>query len=292
MAVLREERLRQGQTGALVGIMGNLLLGAAKVAAGSLASSHAMLADGLHSLADFASSIALLVVVRVANRPSDTCHPYGHGKAEPVGAKIIGIIVVLAGFQIGLSAIGQLRAGNYAAPGVLALWMALISIVVKETMFRYKFRLATRANSKAILASAWEHRSDAVSSVAVLAGVGLARLGMPYLDPVAGLLVSGFIVKMGWDITRSAVDDLMDKVTDLPLLDRVCRAASETAGVIRVDAARIRPMGPDFLVDLAICVDPQITVKEGHDVASSVKSAVMIAIPEVAGVMVHVNPCR
>jgi len=290
--VLREDRLRQGETGALVGIVGNLLLAAAKVVVGFLASSHAVLADGLHSVADFVSSMALLVVVRVANRPSDTCHPYGHGKAEPVGAKIIGIIVILAGVQIGLSAIAQLRAGDYTAPGVLALWMAMTSIVVKETMFRYKFRLGTRMNSKAILASAWEHRSDAISSVAVLAGVALARLGMPYLDPVAGLVVSGFIVKMGWDITRSAVDDLMDKVTDPDLLDRVRHTASETPGVIRVDAARIRPMGPEFLVDLAICVDPQITVKEGHDVASSVKSAVMTTIPEVADVMVHVNPCR
>ncbi len=286
----RAERSRQGQTGALVGIAGNLVLASLKISVGVVASSHAMLADGLHSLSDCVGSAVLLVAVRLAAKPSDKCHPYGHGKAESVGAKIIGIVVILAGFQVGVSALSRLRTGDYVVPGVLALWMAVISIISKETMFRYKYCLGKRLNSPAVMASAWEHRSDAVSSVAVLVGVGMARAGMPYLDPVAGVVVSGFVVKMGWDITRRAVDDLMDKVTDPELQERVNQIATVTPGVVVVNDVRVRPMGPEFLVDLKICVNPNVTVWEGHDVARRVRDCVMGEIPEIADVMVHVNP--
>ena len=288
----REERLRQGVIGAWVGIIGNLVLSVLKVAVGILAPSHAMLADGLHSLSDFLGSTALLFFVRLSNRPSDVCHPYGHGKAESVGAKIIGIIIILAGLQVGYSALVRLWAGQYQTPGIWALWMALGSIIVKELMFRYKFRLGKRINSQAVLASAWEHRSDAASSVAVFIGVGLARWGFPYLDLVAGIIVAGFITRVGWGIARSAVDDLMDKVTAPELPHRVSQVAKSTPGVLGVDQVRVRPMGPEFLVDLKICVNPDFTVREGHDVARQVKTRVIEGIPEVGDIMIHVNPAQ
>ena len=188
--MLREERLKLGQAGALLGIVGNLVLAGLKIVVGIISSSHAVFADGLHSLSDFVGSFVLFLVVRLANRPSDTCHPYGHGKAEAVGAKVIGIIVIIAGFQVGVTALQRLRAGDYVVPGALALWVTIVSIVAKDLLFRYKYRLGKRLNSVAIMSSAWEHRSDAYSSVAVLVGVGLAW-ACPIWIPLQGLLSRG-----------------------------------------------------------------------------------------------------
>ena len=286
----RKDRARKGQLAAWLGMGGNILLAALKLTAGVIAGSHALVADGLHSLADFLGTIVLLVVMHVAHQPRDKDHPYGHGKAEPVGAKIIGIIVILAGFQVGMVGVERLWAGEFVVPGILAVWIALISLVVKGAMYYYKRRLGEAINSTAVVASASEHRADAYSSLAVLIGVSLAQLGLPFLDPLAGVVVALLIIRMGWKITLRAVDDLMDRVTEPELQEDVEKLIAATEGVRAVEDVRLRSMGPEWLVDLKIEVDPDISVEAGHEIASSVRVKLTEEIPDITGVMVHVNP--
>ena len=286
----QDDRARRGRFAACLGMGGNILLAVLKLVTGTIASSHALIADGLHSLADFFGSTVLLVVMHVAHKPSDMDHPYGHGKAEPVGAKLIGIIVILAGFQVGMVGLERLRAGSYVIPDMLAVWIALVSLVVKGAMSYYKSRLGKAIKSSAVMASAAEHRADAYSSFAVLLGVSLAQLGMPFLDPLAGMVVAFLIIKMGWNITRKAVDDLMDRVTEPHRAQKIADVIAATQGVMGVDDVRLRSMGPEWLVDVKIDVDPHISVRSGHHIAVRVRNELTERIPGIGHVMVHVNP--
>lgn len=286
-----EQRFRKGRKATWIGLVGNVLLTAFKAYAGAVAGSKAMVADSLHSASDIVASTVVLVGLRVAKRPADAQHPYGHGKAESITAKIIGLILMGAGFQIGYTSLRAALSGVVSPPGILALAAAVTSIVTKEGLYQYKIRVGRRLNSPAVVASAYEHRSDAMSSVAALVGIAGARLGVPWLDPVAGAVVSAFVIKMGWDIAVRAIDELMDKAVGADVLEQIRSVALTVVGVETVDDVVARTTGPYTLVDMKIHVDPSLSVGEGHDVATRVRAEIMRAVANVEGVMVHVEPC-
>ena len=211
-------------------MMGNILLTAVKAGVGVVSRSSALIADALHSGSDIATTVVVLYSMRIATLPPDSEHPYGHGRAESIGAKVLSVILVLVGLSMGTSSIRQLWGGTYAIPGRLALWAILLSIVVKEAMYRYTVAVGRKINSTALIADALHHRSDAFSSVAALLGVIAARLGYPIFDPLAAAVVAVFIVKMGIDVFRSSLDELMDAQVHGNLLEEVQQHATGIAG--------------------------------------------------------------
>lgn len=294
---MTDDRFRKAEFAAWIGIVGNLGLAMLKGVIGWLAGSKALLADALHSASDVAGSFAVLVGLRAAKLPPDEDHPYGHGKAEPIAAIIVSVLLIVVGVQIGISSLKSIVGGVTAAPGKLALVALIISIVVKEAMFQYKYRLGKQLGSQALISNAWEHRSDVYSSIAALAGVGGALLGqllglpwLYYLDPMAGLVVSALVLKMGYKLIMESIHTTMDHVLHQEDSQELKESVQRVKGVITVDELRAREHGHYVIVDVKISVNPRITVLEGHDIAKSVKSLLMKRFVHVSDVFVHVNP--
>ncbi len=293
------ERYKTGLLGASLGIIINILLVVIKGSAGYLAKSQAMLADAFHSGADIFVSAAVIVGMKVGKKPADKEHPYGHGKAETIASKIIALVIIFAGLNIGLSSLGSIYRGIEVAPGGLALWAAAISILIKEITFRYTYYLGKKTDCKVLLASAWEHRSDVFSSLAALIGIGGARMGdwlgysqFLYMDPLAGIVVSILIVKLGLGIAGEATYELMDASANSETLEDIKEKVYSVIGVEEVHDVRARFAGPYILVDLRIGVNCDLTVKEGHEITKEVKERLMESRDDVLEVIVHVNPCE
>lgn len=284
-------RTTTGERVAWLGIVANLGLAAGKAAAGAVAGSQALLVDAAHSLADVLAAGVLLVGFRIAGRPADTCHPYGHGKAESIAGKIVAVLLILAGVNLGLWSLGKVwQPTGLAEPGAAALAALVLSIAVKEAMFRYQVRVARRIASNALLAGAWDQRADSLSSLVALAGVAGARAGLLVFDPLAGVVVAAMVVRLGWTLLRRFADELMDKFDHPELLQAISGAAGQVPGILRVNSVRARHVGPEVLVDLRIGVDPGLTVAGGHTIAHAARQAVMERVPGVVDVLVHVDP--
>ncbi|RQD67109.1 MAG: cation transporter [Tindallia sp. MSAO_Bac2] len=292
-------RYKTGLLGAWVGIIVNFILMIIKGLAGYLANSQAMIADALHSGADIFVSCAVIIGMFIASKPADQEHPYGHGKAETIASKIIALIIVLAGLNVAISSLGVFFEGVDVPPGSMALWAALLSILVKEITFRYTHYLGEKVDCKVLLTSSWEHRSDVFSSVAALIGIGAARigdfLGYPlflYMDPLAGLLVSVLIIRMGLRLAGEAAYELMDASARKDIIEDIREAACSVEGVTEVHDVKARSAGPYVLVDLRIGVRCDLTVKEGHGIAKKVKEGLLSRRDDILEVIVHVNPCE
>ena len=286
-----KQRYREGIKVTWIGMIGNIILTAVKAVAGVLAGSTAMVADAFHSASDIAGSIVVLGGLAMASRPPDAGHHYGHAKFESVVAKLIAMLLIFTGGGIGWSAIGVLREGNVGIPGPLALYAAVVSIIVKEGMFQYTHRVGKRIESSAVLADAWHHRTDALSSIAALIGVGGARLGMPLLDPMAGLVVAAMILRSGVKIYIDAVKELIDTAPEPALIQEIGDMALEVDGVKSIHEVKARFNGPYILVDLKLCVDREVTVQKGHDIGKAAKQRIIERVPKVQDVLIHVNPC-
>lgn len=291
-----ESRYHRGAFAAWLGIVINIILTVLKGFAGFMGGSAALVADAFHSGSDILASTVVLVGLRISRKPPDKDHPYGHGRAESIAAKIVAIIIILAGFNIAYSSFRCLMEGVGTAPSPIALIVALFSIITKEGLFRYVFRQGKKISSSALIANAWEHRNDAISSVAAFIGIGGAILGgrfsipfLFYLDPIAGLAVSVLIIKMGFSIARDAARELMDSCMDDDEARCIKGKAMEVQGVKEINDLRSRITGHQTFIDLEIAVDESITVKEGHDVAFRVKQKIL-EDPSIADVLVHVNP--
>ena len=275
-----------------VSIAGNALLSLFKLLAGLLAHSGAMISDAVHSASDVLSSIIVIIGVRLAGREPDREHPYGHERFECVAAIVLAVILLVTGLFIGYGAIGKItgEAGEAETPGLLALAAAAISIVCKEAMFWYTRYHARRIDSGALMAEAWHHRSDALSSVGALIGIAGARLGHPVLDPVASLVICFFIAKAAVDIFRDAtakmVDHACSEETEAAL--RACALRQE--GVLGVDLLQTRVFGSRIYVDIEIRADGGITLAASHAIAEQVHAAIEREFPKVKHIMVHVNP--
>jgi len=285
---MRPERL--GRLAGSLGVAVNVVLSVLKIVVGIVAQAQVLLADGLHNLADVGASLAVAIGVRVGHVPPDFEHPYGHQKAESVAAKIVGILLLLAGVEILYESARALYVGHEAVPAMIAAYVAGLSLVLKEGMYWLSRRAAEVNHSKALRASAIDHQMDVFGSVAALAGVLLARTVGPYFDPLLAMLVSLLVIYSGWQLVNQAVADLMDRFDDRALLDALRRDAAAQREVRQVNGVRGRYMGAQVLVDMEIAVRGDLSVRAGHTVATDVKEAIMAHHPEVTAVHVHVNP--
>lgn len=276
-----------------VSIAGNLVLTIFKLAAGVLASSAAMVSDAIHSASDIFSSIVVIIGIHLSSRESDKDHPYGHERLECVAAIILATILFATGISIGISAIKTIAGGHYddlKIPGILAIVAAIVSIVIKEAMFWYTRHYATLFDSSALMADAWHHRSDSLSSIGALIGIIGARAGFPVLDSVACLVICCFITKAAYDIFKDAVDKMVDHSCDTETEQTIKNFILETEGVRAVDVLRTREFGNRIYVDVEIAVDASLPLYKAHEIAEHVHDHIESRFSKVKHVMVHVNP--
>ncbi len=284
---------REAERTSRIGIGTDLALTAFKLFAGVFAHSGAMLSDAVHSASDALSSVIVILGVRAASKSSDREHPYGHERFECVAAIILALILAVTGFSIGANAVRQIAAGpeeEAAMPGILALVAAGVSVIVKEGMFWYTRSVARRIGSTALMAGAWHHRSDALSSVGALLGIGGARLGFPAADALASLVICGFIAKAALDIFRDAIGRMVDKACDSETEDAIRRKALSVEGVQSVDLLQTRTFGNRIYVGMEIGVDGGMTLYEAHRISEAVHDGIEAAFPAVKHIMIHVNP--
>lgn len=277
----------------MVSIIGNLILSAFKLLAGIIAHSGAMISDAVHSASDVFSSIVVVIGIRISAKESDKDHPYGHERMECVAAIILATILLMTGLSIGIDAVRTIAGGNYgdlAVPGMLALVAAIVSIVTKEAMFWYTKINAKRIDSSALMADAWHHRSDALSSIGALIGIAFARVGFPIMDSIASLVICLFIVKASYDIFMDAVNKMVDHACNEETEEQFRSCVASEEGVLRIDDLRTREFGNKIYVDIEISADGDHTLWEAHDIAERVHDKLEEQFPKVKHVMVHVNP--
>lgn len=280
-----------------VGIFVNILLTVLKAIGGLLSGSRALVADAAHSASDVVSSVVILFAVKIADKPPDEEHPYGHGKAENIASIIVALLLIVVGIEISISSIKLFFGDTPVAPTAIALYILVASIILKEILFYYKYYVGKKYESAALVADAWHHRSDSLSSLAALGGVGIAILGekiniafLVYGDAVAGILVSIIVIKVGYDLAKSSANVVLEQVLPKQEVKKYIKTVLRIDGVKRVDELLARTHGRYIIIDLKISVDPNITVKQGHDIARETKNTLMKKYTEVENVLVHINP--
>ena len=291
--VAETEFTRVANRVAFVTIFENVLLALGKLIAGLIGHSSAMISDAVHSASDVFSTIVVLIGVKLSSKESDKEHPYGHERLECVAAIVLAVVLLLTGLGIGYDAIKNILGCNYkelTAPTVLALVAAIISIVAKEAMYWYTRYYAKRIDSSALMADAWHHRSDALSSVGALIGIGGAMLGYPVMDSIASLVIFFFIAKAAYDIFKDAIDKMVDHACDEETEKAIYDAVLEQEEVLGIDMLQTRIFGNKIYVDLEIQLDENYTLKKAHDIAEEVHEHIEQNFPKVKHIMVHVNP--
>ena len=283
-------RYQQGKKISIISLLSNTFLALIKIFIGFFANSKALIADGFHSVSDMASTIIVMISIKFSETPADKNHPYGHEKAEALGTNILAVILILTAVFLGRDAVLTMLSGNIAEPGSWALVAAFISILVKEVLYRFTIKIGEEINSRGLIADAHHHRSDALSSIAALIGIGGAKLGFRFLDPLAGLVVAFLILKVGYEIMRDTSYELMDGRPDKDKIDNIRSLADSIEGVQEIRDIKLRSYGPNYIVDLKIVVIDQLSVAEGHNIAREVKSEIINNTEDVKDVLVHVDP--
>lgn len=273
-------------------ILSNILLTGLKLLAGFVANSAAMISDAIHTASDVLSTLVVIVSVKIANKKSDSDHQYGHERFESLGSLILAIMLLATGLAIGWGGVKTLwkPSNSLTVPGTLALYAAILSIIVKEAMYWYTIVAAKKINSTALKADAWHHRSDALSSIGALLGIGAAQLGYPLGDPVASLLICLCIIKTAWDIGKDAVEKLTDKSCDPETVKAMCSVAAAQKGVIAVKELKTRLFGTKAYTDITIACDGNLTLHDAHHIGEEVHLAIERNFPQVKHCNVHVDP--
>lgn len=277
----------------LVGIIGNVFLSAFKFIAGIMGNSSAMVSDAVHSLSDVFATFIAFLGVRFGRREADASHPYGHERIESLAAIVLGLILLVTGVGIGWVGLEKILAGNYESlpiPGMIALVAAIVSIAVKEGMFWYTRHWALAIRSSAFEADAWHHRSDAMSSIGALVGVGGSMLGYPVLDPIASVVICLFILKQGISIIYDALKKMLDTSCGEQFEKEVRQLVDAENQVERIDMLRTRMFGDKVYIDMEIAIDGSMQLTDAHAIAERVHDDIEHAFPEVKHVMIHVNP--
>jgi len=287
-----EKRYRDVRRVTLVGSAVDLLLGIIKIVGGWLGHSHALIADGVHSFSDLATDVLVLYAAKHAHAEADEDHPYGHARIET--AATVGLGVALIAVSLGVVYDGVTSLMNPQAlvvPEAWAIGIAALSVVGKEAIYHYSMRYSRRLNSELLRANAWHSRSDAITSVVVIIGVGGALLGLTYLDAVAALVVALMIGKIGYDVAKSSVSELIDTGLDPEELDGIRDTIQLVDGVESLHLLRTRQMAGQVLVDVHLILrDPRVSVSEGHQISETVRAVLMRRFENIADVTVHIDP--
>ncbi|MCD8198735.1 MAG: cation diffusion facilitator family transporter [Phascolarctobacterium sp.] len=273
-------------------IVGNLILSFGKLAAGFFANSAAMFSDGIHSASDVIGTLIVMAGVKLSNRASDDTHQYGHERLECVAAIILSVILVFIALAIGYDGFQKIFSpgATLAVPGQIALWAAVISIIVKEAMFWYTRSAAKKIDSGALLAEAWHHRSDSLSSVGSFIGILGARMGYPILDPVASILICLMILYAAYEIFADAMEKMVDHSCDEETTSAMSTLVAKVPGVVNLDRLTTRIFGNRIYVDIEISVNDNLSLLQAHHIAETVHTAIETNFPKVKHCMVHVNP--
>ena len=283
----------------LVGSAGNVALLTFKFIAGVLGHSSAMIADAVHSLSDFVTDIIVIFFVKISAKPQDETHDYGHGKYETIASCLIGLALIAAATGIIVSGAVKLatwlQGGRLEAPGMLALWAALASIVVKEVLFRYTVRVGRRIDSQALVTNAWHHRSDALSSIAAAIGIGGAILlgdHWTVLDPLASVVVGAMLVKVAIDLLKSSMGELSECSLPIETEREIEAIVTDTPDVCEPHNLRTRKIGNRMAVEMHICMDGDLTLREAHDRASVIEQRLKERFGQQTHVTIHMEPSK
>ena len=276
-----------------ISIAVNVGLSIFKLIAGIFAHSGAMISDAIHSASDVLSTVGVMVGVHLAGKKSDLEHPYGHERMESIVSILLAVFLAAVGIGIGWSGLQDILSGEYnplPVPGILAAAAAILSIAVKEWMYWFTRAAAKRINSPALMADAWHHRSDSLSSIGAFLGIMGARLGFPILDPLVSVIICLFILKAAYDIFMAAVNQMVDHSCDPKLESQIRESVMATDGVQAVDMLHTRMFGPRIYVDVEIAVDGNLLLKDAHQIAENVHDKLEQSFREIKHCMVHVNP--
>ena len=281
----------------LVGGVVNVVLLLFKFVAGFVGHSAAMVADAVHSLSDFVTDVIVLVFIHISGKPKDKSHDYGHGKYETLALTLIGVALLIVAIGILYSGAAKIyvwaNGGQLEAPGTLALWAALLSVLLKEAVYQYSMVKARQLNSQVVAANAWHHRSDALSSIGTAIGIGGAIfLGQRWtvLDPIASVVVGAFIVKVAIDLLRNGIGDLMEQSLPDAVEEEMLRIVGALPGVVNPHDLRTRRIGNHYAIELHILMDGDISLREAHNKASEVEDLLRARYGEDTHVAVHVEP--
>ncbi|QOR35557.1 cation transporter [Clostridium sp. 'deep sea'] len=288
-----ENREKTAKHVLIISLVSNIVLSIFKLVAGFLANSHAVIADAIHSISDVLTTIIALVGIKWSSKPADENHHYGHSRVEAVASKFVAIILLITACGLVIDSYHTFKNPILNPPGYLALIAAIVSIIVKEIMFQYVYRVGKKINSLALVSDAWHNRSDALSSVGALCGVLLAKYGgFKQADALAGMIVSLLIFKVGIDIYKNAIVQLVDTAPTKDILNVIKEICINTNGVVDLNKLKARIVGPYLHLDIEIAVNPNITVKQGHDIAELLEHNIVEKIVNAKEIMVHVNPAE
>ena len=292
-AVSENEFKKVANKVSFITIVQNVLLSVFKLFAGIFAHSNAMISDAIHSASDVFSTIIVIIGVKLASKESDKEHPYGHERLECVAAIVLSIVLLYTGIKIGSQAVKDIVGGNYQnlqRPGALALVAAVVSIATKEIMYWYTRHYAKKIDSSALMADAWHHRSDALSSVGALVGIGGAMMGFPVMDSIASIVIFVFIAKAAYDIFKDAMDKMVDHSCDDETEKEMRDFVLSQNEVLGIDLLHTRIFGNKIYVDVEIGVNGSYPLRRAHEIAEEVHEGIEKNFPKVKHVMVHVNP--
>ncbi|MGQ9604411.1 MAG: cation diffusion facilitator family transporter [bacterium] len=274
----------------LVGLVVNIGLTVFKFIAAVMGESDAMLADSMHSLSDVAATAIVYFGIRIARRPADECHPYGHGGFDTVVATGVTLVLLATGVLIGIKGMSSIHEGDATVPKNLALYAALISILVKEGLFHYTIKVGKKNKVNSLIANAWDHRSDAYSSIVALVGIGTAKLGLRIFDPIAALVIAYLIVRTAMHLLKDYVKEMVHEAPPREDVERISEVVSGIDGVRGVSNVRVHRIGPEVFVDLDVIVNKDISVASGHAIATEVREELKKRLERVGDVMVHIEP--
>ena len=272
----------------------NIILSVIKFIAGVVANSGAMISDAIHSASDVFSTIIVMIGVKISAKAEDEDHPYGHERLECVAAIILAMLLLMTGIFIGSESVEKILSAEneeLPIPGTLAVAAAIVSIIVKEAMFWYTRHFARLIKSEALMADAWHHHSDALSSVGALIGIVGARMGLPVLDPVAGLFICFFIAKAAFEIFRDAIEKMVDHTGDPAFENALKNKILSYSEIHSIDLLKTREFGNRIYVELEISVDGQLSLIDAHEIAHKVHDDIENTFPQVKHIMIHLNPC-
>ncbi len=285
-----ETRSRATQRVTLVGAAVNCLLALLQIVFGLLGKSQALFADGLHTLADLSTDFIVLYASRRASKKADKGHPYGHGRIETLASMLLGAVLFMVGVGIGLRGLESITSPSGTNPEWITVVFAGLAIVAKESLYRYTLKAARKHHSSLLESNAWHHRSDALSSIVVVAGITAQLLGVPYMDAVAAIVVGAMIMVMGYRLSRKALNELIDSGLEFELVDEVREAMLADSSVVGIHNLRSRSMGGQGYIDAHIEVDSDLTVSEAHYIAHKIAHRIKSQFPRIVDVQIHIDP--
>ena len=291
MAISLEQRTKEINRVTWWGVFVNLLLSATKLIGGTIGQSQSLIADGVHSLSDLASDAMVLVAAKHAGVEADDDHPYGHGRFETLATVGLGLFLIVVALGIAFDAAHRVFDEEVTEiPHYFTLAIALFSILSNEGLYHFTHRVGLRINSKMLIANAWHHRSDAISSIVVLVGIAGAQMGLPILDPIAAVIVALMIAKIGYELSYNSVRELVDTALEPEMVEKIKAKILENEDVLEMHMLRTRRMGHTSLVDVHILVQPKLSVSEGHHISEDVEKSLIESFDDVNDVTVHIDP--